>query len=273
MYNEENQIKECFAYFGRAMYSAQIVEKGILNSLLFSHIPNITKERYDELFAEKSLLTFGQLKKEVIEMGLSTPEFTAFLDNFHSKRDWLAHNYWWDRSIEFDRSELRYKILEELEKLSNEFEQLNDLIIERVNNIMTNNGINLDQMVTKFREFNETPQTPSCRKLTKNETLLGIFSYKSAPGSEIPIFKLNDNTYWSLCEIGLTSFSGIKNDDKLISLEKTKDIFPIAQFNPRPKVTSTGEYELDLKKNGLCMRVERVIVDSNAIYKWTINKK
>jgi hypothetical protein len=273
MYNEENQIKECFEYFGQAMYSVQLVEKGILNLLLFSYVPNITKERCDELLAEKSLLTFGQLKKEVVEMGLCTDEFRASLDNFHSKRDWLAHSYWWDRAIEFENSDLRYKIVKELEELSNEFGHINDLITERLKTIMSNNDINFEQIVSKFREFIETPQTSTSRKLTKNETLLGIFKYESAPGSQIPIFKLKDNTYWSLCEVGLTTFSQIKNDEELTSLERTLGIFPINQFNPRPKVTDKGDYELDLKKNGLVMKVERVIIDDKAVYKWAIKKK
>ena len=138
---------------------------------------------------------------------------------------------------------------------------------------MSNNDLNFEQMVSKFREFIETPQTATYRKLTKNETLLGIFTYESAPGSQIPIFKLKDNTYWSLCEVGLTNFSRIKNDEELTSLEKTQGIFPINQFNPRPKVTDEGEYKLDLKKNGLFMKVERVIIADKTVYKWAIKKK
>jgi hypothetical protein len=273
MDNEEKEIKDCFAYFGRTMYSAQVVEKAILNSLLFTQVNNITKERYDEILAEKSLLTFGQLKQEIIVKGFFAPEFIEELEKFHQKRDWLAHNYWWDRSVEFGKKELRPKILNELDVLYREFEKLNDLIEEILMVKIRNHGIDFDQLIEEHKKLDETPKTPEFRKLTKNETLIGLFSYESAPNSQIPIFKLQDNTYWSLCEIGLTSFSKITNDKKLIPLEKTKHIFPVLQFNPRPKISEEGKYELDLKKDGLFMKVERIKTDNSFLYKWGIRKK
>lgn len=93
------------------------------------------------------------------------------------------------------------------------------------------------------------------------------------PGSQIPLFKLDDNTYWSLCEIGLTSFSKITNEENLIPLDKTVGIFPVLQFNPKPKVSEEGKYELDLKKGGLVMKVERVLIENIAVFKWGIRKK
>ncbi|GIQ57647.1 hypothetical protein Flavo103_07830 [Flavobacterium collinsii] len=69
MTNDEFQIKECFAYFGRTIYMAQIVEKGILNSLISSY-ENCTKTRFVELLIEKSQLTFGQLKREIAEKNI-----------------------------------------------------------------------------------------------------------------------------------------------------------------------------------------------------------
>lgn len=272
MDDKENEIKECFAYFGRAMYMAQTVEKGILNSLLFSYT-NITKTRYDELLAEKSLLTFGQLKQEVIAKNIFDSDFIEKLEEFHSKRDWLAHNYWWDRSVEFNREDLRHKLFKELDEFNEEFEALYDLIEDRLTIIMKQNGLDPNELFDAITQLDQTPQTPLLRKLTKNETLIGLYSYESAVGSLIPIFKLEDNTYWSLCEIGLTTFTQIEDERKLTLLEKTKDIFPVLQFNPRPKIATSGEYELDLKKNGLFMKVEQVLVEKKVIFKWGIRKK
>lgn len=273
MDDEDNIIKECLTYFGRALYSAQIVEKGVLNIILFSQIQNITKDRYDELLAEKSQLTFGKIKQEITAMPFCDEKLTDALNKFHANRDWLAHNYWWDRSIELNRRDSRQKILIELEELYAEFEKLNDAIQEHLEIIMKKNGIDFNEIVAEFYGLEETPKTIEIRKLTKNETLLGIYSFETFPGSQMPIFKLEDKTYWCLCEIGLSYFPNIANEEKLIPLEKTKGIFPVVQFNPRPRITVEGEYELDIKKNGLYMKVNRTIDGNKAFYKWSIKKK
>lgn len=132
MYNEENEIKDCFAYFGRTLYSVQVVEKTLLNILLFNQISNITKESYDKLLEEKSKLTFGELKQEIISLDFFSSEFFEDLDKFHIKREWLSHNYWWDRNVELYRKDLRPKIIKELKMLYDEFEKLNNHIEEKL---------------------------------------------------------------------------------------------------------------------------------------------
>jgi hypothetical protein len=142
MYNEENEIKDCFAYFGRTLYSAQVVEKAILNILLLNQITNITEQKYNELLVEKSELTFMELKREIISLGLLSTEFIENLEKFHIKREWLSHNYWWDRSIELNCKELRPKILKELKILNDEFEKLNNQLEEKLTNIIAKQPIN-----------------------------------------------------------------------------------------------------------------------------------
>ncbi|MBC8525444.1 MAG: hypothetical protein H8D22_01035 [Candidatus Cloacimonetes bacterium] len=271
MKDNDYDIRECFAYFGLTIYMVQTVEKGILNSLILSY-KNITKTRYDELFAEKSQLTFGQLKREIIEKGIFNNEIVEKIDKFHEKRDWLAHNYWWDRSIEFYRDNLKYKILEELDKLTTDLEDFNNIIKESNRQFLIKKGLDPDKLFEEFASFDKTPYIPTFKKLSKNETLIGIYLFEPEKGFQIPIFKLEDNTYWTLCESGLTSFNVTEIEKELLPLDKTIGIFPVTQFNPKPKILKEWDYEINLKKNGLYIKVQPTEINGKFVFNWTIKK-
>jgi hypothetical protein len=59
---------------------------------------------------------------------------------------------------------------------------------------------------------------------------------------------------------------------KFQPLDKTAGIFPVKQFNPKPKKIRDWEYELDLKKKGLFVKVEPTKINGKFVYKWTIKK-
>lgn len=269
MNDSGNNTMECFASFGRTIYMVQALEKGILNSLLASY-GDLTKTRFDELFFEKSQLTVGQLKREIIEKGIFSDEIIMKIEKFHEKRDWLTHNYWWDRTIEFSRDDLRHKIFEELDILNTEFYELNKVILEKNNQILINKGLNPEQLVEEFSELDKTPENPIFRKLSKNETLIGIYIFEPEYGFQIPIFELEDHTYWTLCESGLTFFILEDINYKLKPLDKTIGVYPVKQFNPRPKIKNKWEYELDLKKDGLLIKVNPAKINGKFVFKWSI---
>lgn len=272
MKENDNEIRECFAYFGRTIYMVQTIEKGILNCLILSY-KNVTKARYDELLAEKSQLTFGQLKREIIEKQIFESEIIQRIEKFHEKRDWLAHNYWWDRAVEFYRDDLRFKIFEELDNLTTEFDEFNNLINDKYQQFISEHGQDFNKLFDEFTSFDKTPDNPTFRKLLKNETLTGLFTYESEQGYQIPIFRFEDNSYWTLCECGLTYFNNANFEQSLIPLDKTNGIFPVLQFNPRPKIINDWDYELDLKKNGLYIKVQPSEIDGRFVFKWTIKTR
>lgn len=271
MTEDEKNIRDCFAYFGRTIYMAQCVEKGIMNSLISSY-KNITKTRYDELLLEKSQLTLGQLKREIKQKEIFSENVVERIEIFHKKRDWLAHNYWWDRAIEFNQENLRYKIFEELDQLTAEFESLNEVIEEDNKKFLLENGVNIEQLVDEFSKLDKTPTNPSFRRLMKDETLLGIYLYPAESPLQMLIFMLEDSSYWTLCESGLTFFNLKVELGKLEPLDKTIGIFPIKQFNPKPKTVRDWEYNLDLKKNGLFVKVQPNEISEKFMYKWEVKK-
>lgn len=262
-------VREIFAYYGRAMYQAQTIEKGILSIILMlQHKNGITQSRFDELLYEKSQLTFGQLKRELSELNCFSPNELAKINEFQEKRDFLTHNYWWDRAVEFNVPNLQPTLLVELNSYTNFFNELHELINNLSNSFLEKHKINFIEIQNELIAEGKTPIIESFRKLKKNEVLIDLFGYRNHPNSFIPIFQLEDKTYWTLCEEGLTQYKNKIIEISKVPLEKIANIFPINQFNPRPKVNVPWNYEIDLKKKGLKVMVSRD--ESTGQMKWRI---
>jgi hypothetical protein len=258
MSEQDYKVKEIFAYYGRTMFLAQAVEKSIMILLIITqHKYKITKTRYDEIVNEKLSLTFGQLKREIKELNCFTESELVMIEEFHLNRDYLTHSYWLERAVEFNDDKLHHKILEELKNFVIFFDNLNELVEDKANSFIEKYNIDLGSILNQMIARGKTISIESFRKLSKNETIIELFRYKNTEKSLIPIFKLLDNTYWTICEIGLTQYkSEISNENK-IKFDDLDEIFPIKQFNPRPKVVNPWNYDLDLKKNGLKMIIRR----------------
>jgi hypothetical protein len=270
--NEQDYIvRELFAYFGRIMYLAQTVEKGMMNIVLFSqHENGITRSRYDEILEELASLTFGQLKRKLIELDIFNAEEIQQIEEFHKKRDFLAHSYWWERTVEFYDESLQHKLLTELDGFTNFFESINELVWSKYEEFDFINEIDLEKEKLDLISQGKTIPLEEFRKLDKNEIVVNIFGYKNAPSSLIPIFELKDNSFWTICEIGLTQYTFKILESNKTSLKKLEGIFPINQFNPRPKINQPWNYELDLKKKGLKMKISKE--NSTSPMKWGIDK-
>lgn len=271
MTQQEYIVREIFAHYGRAMYLAQVIEKGIMNLIVTSqHKHGITQTRYDEILHEKSSLTFGQLKREIEGLNCFSEKNLELIEEFHGKRDFLAHSFWWERAVEFYDEELQPKLLLELDNLTKSFESLNNLVESETKIFIEKHNIDIESILDEMLSEGETIPFESFRKLRKNEIITDLFSYKNAENSLIPIFELNDNTFWTICEIGLTQYKFEIIRENKLKINLLEGILPINQFNPRPKVENHWNYELDLKKKGLKMIISKQNTNSSMV--WDIKK-
>lgn len=271
MNEQDFKIMEIFAYYGRALFMAQCVEKGIMNIIIYSHHDNkITKTRIDELLYEKSKLTLGQLKREIQNSDAFSDTEREIIEEFHKKRDFLTHSYWWERAVEFADDKLEYNFLQELTEYTTFFEKINFIIENKYFLINKEHKINFKTTQDILMAYGKTIPIESFRELTKNETVLDIFGYKNANQSIIPLFQLQDKTNWTVCERGLTQYKEELDELNIEPIKELEGIFPINQFNPRPKIIAFWNYELDLKQKGLKMIISRGKNDLQ--FKWKIKK-
>lgn len=96
--------KEVYAFFGLTSYSAQCLEKALVNlaftySLTDKNI--VTQEEWDALFADINKNTFGRLLGMVKKELSTSDEVLAELKQTLDRRNWLAHDYLFDSIYQF----------------------------------------------------------------------------------------------------------------------------------------------------------------------------
>ena len=135
---ESDQVKEVYAYYGRAMFEAQCLEQSIFQHLLiFDHFPKATKaykdkqqwaNAFNEYESREMKQTMGKLIRRLCEAGQPTKEIEAALEEALKVRNWLAHGYFSARAIQFTVSRGRQEMLIELEPIYEIFKNCAELI-------------------------------------------------------------------------------------------------------------------------------------------------
>ena len=270
---EEFDVMETFAYFGKAMFLAQLVEVSLaihLSGRIDKLKTDLTKDRYDELLTKRSYQTFGQLKTQFLAKGNPTEDLINKINLAHEKRDWLAHNYWWDRSHEFYHFDKRQEMKIELEKVCELFQELSDYFSNDNREYLEQEGMSIEDIFEEVAQEKITPKPTEIRRLSKNEKLKGLYLYQYNEKYSVPLFILEDNSYWTLCEAGLTEWKKEVIEKKLSPVERINSKCPM-EFNPNPKTNGNWNYEIVLK-SGLSIKAQSIEIEGYR-YKWNIVKK
>ncbi|MDB5309834.1 MAG: hypothetical protein JWO38_4036 [Gemmataceae bacterium] len=113
----EEQIREVYAYFGLAVYCGQVLEHGIVNAMVVLRLPRrdrFTKGDIDAFMDQQFENTLGKLIKNLrAELALPT-DLEGLLGQALKTRNWLCHEYFRERAIEFMTAAGRDKMLAEL---------------------------------------------------------------------------------------------------------------------------------------------------------------
>jgi len=124
-------VRETFAYFGRAFYMASVLEVGLAHALLFGefmqsvqnqmavdkgkHFDRAQFERdFDAYMNKQFSLTMGNIIRRVHSIHDFSDEVKERISLAKERRDFITHHYWRERSINFVTSEGRAQMREEL---------------------------------------------------------------------------------------------------------------------------------------------------------------
>jgi hypothetical protein len=147
---EAEQIREVFALYGRAMYFSQCLEKQLAISLASLFGPmNLTRADYDRLLSGNLFKTMGQhIHKMRAERGPEdqTDELIHALEQAKQARNLLAHNYFWQRALQFSTSPGRESMRDELIKLAQLFEYTDSLLTELTMSWANLHGVTADDV-------------------------------------------------------------------------------------------------------------------------------
>ena len=94
--NESEQHKEVYAYFGLAVYWAQVLEHQIANMLVVSRIMQgqvVSEDEFDVLFTKKLANTLGQLINEITQTYKLSESDKKELKEVLDLRNFIVHDY------------------------------------------------------------------------------------------------------------------------------------------------------------------------------------
>ena len=132
--SEVEQIKEVFARFGQAIFQAQGLERQLAILLATKYGPGphgITRTLFDRILERHFLKTLGRLVKDIGTVARLSKEEEVRLQEALTKRNWLAHEYFWERAIDFLSESGRASMIEELQDAADLFEDLDKLFTNR----------------------------------------------------------------------------------------------------------------------------------------------
>jgi len=129
---ESHHIREVYAQYGLAMYQAQCFERGIaifLATVCGLQPQDSTRSMYQKTLEGHFERTLGGLVKELGKAAKLPIGFEADIKDALKKRNWLAHNYFWDRAGSFLSRDGREKMLLELRETFSLFKKLDGYLV------------------------------------------------------------------------------------------------------------------------------------------------
>lgn len=118
---EGSEAKEVFAFFGLCSYSAQVLERGLVNlavALRALGLTRLTKEDFDSLFEKMEKKTLGQLIADVRPyVNVSAELEQAIVAALHD-RNYITHAFFANHDINFMSDSGRIKMMDELRQIT-----------------------------------------------------------------------------------------------------------------------------------------------------------
>lgn len=155
---DARQRRETFARFGLASYHAQCVEKSLailLSSVCLPGFAKLAPAQRDEKWEEVTKHTLGRMLRRLETTGVSLPHGVhGRLERALKLRNWLAHNYFYDRATEVALHSDREEMIAELQDAADYLASVDDELSTVTESWMAHHGIadreRLDDLVQHF---------------------------------------------------------------------------------------------------------------------------
>lgn len=151
--------KEVYARFGLAMYQAQVLEHGLVNAmLLLDLVPNrlhLMQHRaewnreVDAFMDQHFETTMGRMLNSLRKLTDIDPTLEDLLTDALRRRNWLAHDFFRERAVEFLSTNGRHQMIEEVDEAYNLLERADDALEATLVPLRKKIGVT-DEMVGKI---------------------------------------------------------------------------------------------------------------------------
>ncbi|MGH1349143.1 MAG: hypothetical protein ACRBN8_46865 [Nannocystales bacterium] len=116
--DEDGEVRDVYAHFGLALYMAQVLEHGLVNTMLFLRARGASRmeeAEIDAFYNRHFRRTLGQLVRGLSEYAEVPEGLVGVLRDALQKRNWLAHSYFRERSKDFMTGDGRTSMIQELQ--------------------------------------------------------------------------------------------------------------------------------------------------------------
>jgi len=135
---ESGDEKEVFAFYGLASFNAQCAEKALVNFAMGYKLLDesvLTQEQWLDLYDGLNSNTFGRLLGQIKKRVDLSDELLSHLDDTLQKRNWLAHDFFYDYAIHMSDYDGRVEMIMLLQSLIIKF-QIADREIEKLSSLV-----------------------------------------------------------------------------------------------------------------------------------------
>ncbi len=165
----EIQVREVFAYFGRAAYAASCVEHGLTIALMQAELMSQAFGRarrlrkgpsrseweamFDDYMAKHDLLPLGTLISRFRSVVKVEPALDALLDEALRRRNFLAHGFFREKAVDFAHAAGRIQMIEELDRDHDLFTRADEAVQAAVAHIIPKLGIDPDKYRAQIEDM------------------------------------------------------------------------------------------------------------------------
>ncbi len=136
--DKSEHVKEVYAHFGLAIYLAQVLEYALGHALVYLDlIPQQVKRKctreqwiqeYDSFMDRHFEQTLGRMLRSLQSVTSISKDLERLLFKALTKRNWLAHDYFRERAMDFMNEEGRNCMIKELQEAQSLFEEADNAL-------------------------------------------------------------------------------------------------------------------------------------------------
>jgi len=257
----DDQVREMYARFGLAYYHSEVLHRGLCIILAMSDLPRrdlITRPRVEERLAHAFSLTLGDVITELA--GKIPGEYSIGLDEACEKRNFLAHNFWFDRAHLMFRADHIRQLVDELDGYTDIFSRLDEQTSRWLHNRQHELGLTdaiLQESLSRILSGRGEEPLPGKevvkdreKKLKRRQRLVRVWEFELPEGGKPLVFEMQDGSRWQLCDAGLGWTRFQKTEPHWVEHPAIQPYLP-ADITPRPKDIKPWEYEFQLKAGAI----------------------
>ena len=122
--SENDECRDVYAFFGLAMFYAQVIEEALGALIAISQYP-LTKAQANQIMDRLDACTLGTLLRELRKHLLFEASLETTFQRALERRNYLAHRFFRDHAVDFMTGAGRRRMLDELTDATECFQELN----------------------------------------------------------------------------------------------------------------------------------------------------